>query len=44
LRLLPIEHALQAVVEERLSGYKKSAFLKTPIQTTKYLYKFWRFK
>jgi digeranylgeranylglycerophospholipid reductase len=27
-----------------LSGYKKSAFLKTPIQTTKYLYKFWKFK
>lgn len=27
-----------------LSGYKKSAFLKTPIQTAKYLYKFWKFK
>ncbi len=27
-----------------LSGYKKSAFLKTPIQTTKYLIKFARFK
>ena len=27
-----------------LSGYKKSAFLKTPIQTAKYLYKFSKFK
>jgi digeranylgeranylglycerophospholipid reductase len=27
-----------------LSGYKKSAFLKTPLQTTKFLYKFWKFK
>ena len=27
-----------------LSGYKKSAFLKTPVQTAKYLYKFWKFK
>ena len=27
-----------------LSGYKKSAFLKTPIQTAKYLYKFLKFK
>ena len=27
-----------------LSGYKKSAFLKTPMQTAKYLYKFWKFK
>ena len=27
-----------------LSGYKKSAFLKTPIQTAKYLYKFAMFK
>ncbi|MCL4103335.1 2,3-di-O-geranylgeranylglyceryl phosphate reductase [Fibrobacter sp. UWH9] len=27
-----------------LSGYKKSAFLKTPIQTAKYLYKFTKFK
>ena len=27
-----------------LSGYKKSAFLKTPIQTTKYLYRFLRYK
>ena len=27
-----------------LSGYKKRAFLKTPIQTTKYLYRFLKFK
>ncbi len=27
-----------------LSGYKKSAFLKTPVQTAKYLYRFFRFK
>ena len=27
-----------------LSGYKKSAFLKTPLQSTKYLWKFLRFK
>jgi len=27
-----------------LSGYKKSAFLKTPVQTAKYLYKFAKFK
>lgn len=27
-----------------LGGYKKRAFLKTPIQSAKYLYKFWKFK
>ena len=27
-----------------LSGCKKRAFLKTPIQSAKYLYKFWKFK
>ena len=27
-----------------LGGYKKRAFLKTPLQTAKYLYKFWKFK
>ena len=27
-----------------LGGYKKSAFLKTPVQSAKYLYKFWKFK
>ena len=27
-----------------LSGYKKSAFLKTPVQTAKYLYRFLKFK
>ena len=27
-----------------LGGYKKRAFLKTPVQSTKYLYKFWKFK
>lgn len=26
-----------------LSGYQKRAFLKTPIQTAKYLYRFWKF-
>ena len=27
-----------------LGGYKKRAFLKTPVQSAKYLYKFWKFK
>jgi len=27
-----------------LGGYKKRAFLKTPMQSAKYLYKFWKFK
>ena len=27
-----------------LGGYKKRAFLKTPVQSAKFLYKFWKFK
>ncbi len=27
-----------------LSGYQKRSFLKTPVQTAKYLYRFWKFK